>query len=271
MSEPLGRRCALTLLIALAVATVAGLIAWGPVLLEPTAHGYADTRAWGGLHNAANVLASLPLLAAAVWGSFATRDSRWSGELRRPWTAFHVCAGAAGAVAAAYHAAPGNAAFVLAHALTAAAFVFLTQGVLAERVHAGFGSFRALVGAALLVTFACTIVLLGAALGRGIDMRPLMLLEVMPLLLIPGGALWLPGAHTRASDWIIMLVAYGVAKAFDVADAAVLAATGWISGHGLMHLSLAAVAGWLAYCAASARSAAEAPDTRRHTSLNTSG
>ena len=102
-------------------------------------------------------------------------------------------------------------------------------------------------------------------------MRPLMLLEVMPVLLIPAGALWLPGEHTRASDWIIMLVAYGVAKGFDAADAAVLSVTGWISGHGLMHLSLAAVAGWLAYCAASARAGTEAPDTRRHTSLNTSG
>lgn len=271
MSEPLSRRCALALLVALAAATVAGLIAWGPVLLVPSAHAYADDRAWGGLHNAANVLASLPLLAAALWGMLATRASRWSDELRRPWAAFHGCAGAAATVAAAYHAAPGDASFVLAHALTAAGFVFLGQGVLAERVHPGFGSPRALVGAGLLAACACVIVVAGAALGRGIDMRPLMLLEVMPVLLIPAGALWLPGAHTRASDWIIMLVAYGVAKGFDTADAAVLAATGWISGHGLMHLCLAVVAGWLAYCAASARSGTEAPDTRRHTSLNTSG
>lgn len=271
MSEPLGRRCALTLLVAMAVASVAGLIAWGPVTLAPSAHAYADDRAWGGLHNAANVLASLPLLAAALWGVFATRASRWGDELRRPWTSFHVCAGAAAAVAAVYHAAPGDASFVLAHALTAAGFVFLGQGVLAERVHPGFGSVRALVGAGLLAALACAIVLVGASLGRGIDMRPLLLLQVMPVLLIPAGALWLPGSHTRASDWIIMLLAYGVAKGLDAADAAVLSVTGSISGHGLMHLSLAAVAGWLAYCAASARSGAETPDTRRHTSLNTSG
>jgi hypothetical protein len=118
---------------------------------------------------------------------------------------------------------------------------------------------------------ACSIVLLGAAWGRGVDMRPLLLLEVLPVLLIPAGALWLPGAHTRTSDWIIALVAYGVAKAFDAADAAVLSVTGWISWHGLMHLTLAAVAAWLAYCAGNARAGAETPDTRRHTSLNTSG
>jgi hypothetical protein len=271
MSEPLSRRCALTLLVAMAVAAVAGLIAWGPVLLVPAAHAYADARAWGGLPNAANVLASLPLLAAAVWGFFATRASRWSHEVRRPWTAFHLCAGAAATVAAVYHAAPGDASFVLAHALTAAGFVFLGQGVLAERVHPGFGSTRALVGAGLLVVLACAVVLAGAASGQGIDMRPFMLLEVLPVLLIPAGALWLPGAHTRASDWVIMLVGYGVAKAFDAADAVVLSVTGWISGHGLMHLILAAVAGWLAYCAATARPRAGAPDTRRHTSLNTSG
>ena len=76
---------------------------------------------------------------------------------------------------------------------------------------------------------------------------------------------------TLALIGIIMLVAYGIAKGFDAADSAVLSATGWISGHGLMHLCLAAVAGWLAYCASSARSGADAPDTRRQTSLNTSG
>lgn len=271
MSEPLGRRCALTLLVAMAVATVAGLIAWGPVLLAPALHAYADDRAWGSLHNAANVLASLPLLVAALWGIVATRASRWSDELRRPWTAFHVCAGAAAAVAAVYHAAPGDASFVLAHALTAAGFVFLGLGVLAERVHPGFGSARALFGAGLLAALACAIVLVGAPLGRGIDMRPLLLLEVMPVLLIPAGALWLPGTHTRASDWIIMLSAYGLAKGFDAADASVLSVTGWISGHGLMHLCLATAAGWLAYCAATARAGVEAADNRRLTSLNTSG
>jgi hypothetical protein len=271
MSEPLSRRCALTLLIALAAATVAGLIAWGPVLLATTAHAYADDRAWGGLPNSANVLASLPLLAAGIWGLLATRASRWSEELRRPWMAFHACAAAAATVAAVYHAAPGDTSFILAHALTGAAFVFLGQGVLAERVHPEFGSTQALLGASALVGLACAFVFAGAALGHGIDMRPFMLLEVLPVLLIPAGALWLPGAHTRASDWIIMLVAYGVAKGFDAADAAVLSATGWISGHALMHLSLAAVAAWLAYCAASARSEAAAPVTRRHTSLNTSG
>lgn len=271
MSEPLSRRCALTLLIALAVATVAGLIGWGPVLLAPSAHAYADDRAWGGLQNAANVLASLPLLATGIWGLLATRASRWSVELRRPWMAFHAFAAAAAFVAAVYHAAPGETTFVLAHALAGTAFVFLGQGVLAERVHPVFGSTRALIGAGLLVGLACAVVIAGAALGHGIDMRAFILLEVLPVLLIPAGALWLPGAHTRASDWILMLVAYGVAKCFDAADAAVLSATGWISGHGLMHLSLAAVAAWLAYCAGSARSRAEVSVSRRHTSLNTSG
>lgn len=271
MSEPLSRRCALTLLLAMAVASMAGLLAWGPVLLASDAHVYADDRALGGLSNAANVLASLPLLAASLWGIVATRASRWGDELRGPWVAFHFCAGAAAGVAAAYHAAPGDTSFVLAHALSAAGFVFLSLGVLAERVHPDFGSTRALLGAGLLAVLACAIVLADAALGHGIDMRPLMLLEWLPVLLIPAGALWLPGAHTRSTDWIIMLVAYGIAKGFDAADSAVLSATGWISGHGLMHLCLAAVAGWLAYCASSARSGADAPDTRRQTSLNTSG
>jgi len=271
MSEPLGRRGVLAVLAALALAVLVGLIAWGPVVLDERVHAYADTRAWGLLPHAGNVLASLPLLMAAAWGWFTTRASRWGTELRRPWAGFHVCAAAAAVMAALYHAAPRDETFVLAHVLTAAGFVLLTLGVLAERVDARFGSVRALLGALVLVLGAATLVGLRSALGLGIDMRPLLLLQVLPVLLIPAGALWLPGAHTRASDWLIVLVAYAAAKVFDAADAAVLETTGWIGGHALMHLSIAALTAWLAYCAAAARAGSAGSASRRHTSLNTSG
>jgi hypothetical protein len=46
MSEPLSRRCALTLLLAMAVASMAGLLAWGPVLLASDAHATPTIARW---------------------------------------------------------------------------------------------------------------------------------------------------------------------------------------------------------------------------------
>jgi hypothetical protein len=111
--------------------------------------------------------------------------------------------------------------------------------------------------------------------GHG-DMRPLLFLEGLPILLIPAGALRLNGRFTSSGDWLAMLYLYVAARCAGLADSAVFNLSGWISGHTLMHLLLAAVAARLAYRAATApgsapdRVATGVEPTQRSTSLNTS-
>jgi len=271
MTEQLGRRCALVILAALTLATCVGLLAWGPVLLDAGMHDYAGQRRWLGLPNAVNVLCNLPLVLAGLWGWRATRTSAWPATVRLPWQGFFISVTGGSLVAAVYHAAPGNTGYVLAQVAMSAAFVMLTFGMLAERVQAGFGSRAGLQGAAVLLALATAVVVLGAGLRGSVDLRPFLLLQILPVLLIPTGALGLPGSYTRAGDWLVMLIAYGAAKCFDLFDAQIHAFTGWIGGHALMHLALAGVAGQLAYRAASATPSAPAgdPAVRAQTSLNT--
>lgn len=262
-SGPMGRRCALALLVALAAGVAAGLLAWGPVRLGPAAHAYADERAWAGLPHALNVLACLPLFIAACAGVFTTWRSAWGDEVRRPWMAFHAFAALSALGSAVYHASPSDAAYLLAHGATSGAFVMLTAGALAERVHRSFGAWRGLAAAALLLLLCGALVAASHLAGDGADVRPMLLLQVLPVLLIPAGAAWLPGCYTLGRDWLVVLATYGLAKLLDLGDAAVLQATGGLSGHTAMHLALAGVAAWIAYRAAASR--------RRQTSSNTSG
>lgn len=266
MHDLLGRRGTLVLLAAMALALATGLLAWGPVPLEPAALRHADTRTWQGLPNALNVLACLPQVAVGIWGWRVTRASAWPDTLRRAWAAFHLCTLLGGALALLYHLQPGPLGWIAAHTALCGAFAALTAGALAERVDPRFGHART--GALLLAA----VLLAGgvAAAGRGADIRPLLLFEVLPVLLLPAGAISLPGAWTRATDWLVMLSGYGLARLADMNDARLLATTGGISGHALMHLLLAAVSGWLAYCAVRAPTA-DAVDNRRQTSLNTAG
>lgn len=268
MTEQLGRRCALVLFVAMSIALLTGLLAWGPVPLGPGAHEYADMRAWFGLPNAANLLASLALLPAALFGLVATRSSGWPMALRRPWLGFHACALAAAVLAAVYHLAPTDTAYLLANTALSAACALLTAALLAERVDPRFGS-------AAAVGSICAIV--AAAAGwvgwtGASDLRPFIMIDVLPVLLVPAGALGLPGGHLRSTDWTAVLFAYAAAKLADIGDAAIFAATGWLSGHALMHLGLAFVAAWLAYCAARATAGAD-PEAvaQRQASLNTAG
>lgn len=271
MTEQLGRRCVLVLLAALSFAMVVGLLAWGPIRLDASVHRYADRQSRAGLPHAVTVLANLPIVLTGLWGWIATRRSRWSREVRLPWQAFHAFVVAGGLVAAVYHAMPGDLGYVWAQLTLSAAFVMLTFGALAERVSPRFGSPQGLRLAAVLVCICLALVLLDVATGQPIDLRPFVVLQVLPVLLIPAGAVSLPGAFTRPVDWLAMLTLYAASKILDIVDAGVLHRTGWISGHALMHLCLAGVVGWLAYRAARepANESAEADSSSRSVSMTT--
>lgn len=270
MTDALGRRCALVLLAALTLATLVGLLAWGPVPLDAGVHHYADQRRWLGLPNAGNVLANLPLLLVGLWGWRVTQASGWPAPLRQAWAGFHACVVGGSAIASVYHVAPTTAGYVLAQMAMSAAFVLLTLGMLAERVHAGFAARPGATAAALVGAATLAALVSGSAADGAVDLRPFLLLQLIPVLLIPAGALSLPGTHTRPSDWLFMLVAYAAAQGFDLADAPIHAATGWLGGHALMHLALAGVAARLAYRAASAGTVVDdIGTTRAQTSLNT--
>ncbi len=270
------RRGALTLLATLLLFVALGLLAWGPLPTGAHVHEYADGRSWMHIPNTANVLVNLLVFWLAVWGWCATRISAWPRALRRPLQGFHLWVMAAAFAAAIYHAAPSDAQLVASRACQACAFVLLALGLLAERVDARFGSGSVCVCAtiAVLLTGAAT-AYVGQHQGHA-DLRALLLIESIPLLLIPIAVLRLPGTQTRGSDWWIALVLYAISKLLALADAPIFHASGWISGHTLMHLGCALVVGWMAYRAGVARAAASALDasvgvlSQRHTSLNTS-
>lgn len=268
MSDLLGRRCALVLLAAMAAALATGLLAWGPVPLAAVAFDHADERRWLGVPNAFNVFASLPLLFAAGWGLRTTRAAPWPPGLRRAWTAFHACAAAGALLAALHHLYPSFATWLPATTAMCAGFGMLAAGALAERVDERLARPPALIGLGTVVLLAA----LWVGWHGGGDVRPFLLIEALPVLLLPAGALSLTGVHTRAGDWVLMLAGYAVAKLADLADARLYAASGWIGGHALMHLLLAGVTAWLAYAAVRARSGdVEDEGSQRQASLNTAG
>jgi hypothetical protein len=263
----LDRRCALFTLLAMGLAIGTGMLAWGPIPLTPSAHTYADGRSLGGLPHGANVLMSLPMLLVGVWGWRAVGHSGWPATLQTPWRLCFACIALSGGLAAAYHLAPGDAGYLAAQAAAAGASILLLCGFLAERVDARFGLALACVVALLVVTLATGMSSLG-----GTDLRPLLLLQLLPVLLIPAGALGLAGHHTAKADWLVILGLYALARALDVGDAAVMRFSGnAISGHALMHLCLTGVAARLAYRAGASPAAKERGIVQASTSFSTSG
>jgi hypothetical protein len=268
--------CTLVLLLAMMVALAVGLMAWGPISLQPDDHLYADLSAWAGIPNAFNVLSCLPLVGTGLWGLVAVWRSDWPASMRMPWLGFFGLVAVHSMAAGVYHLWPGDGSHAVAHVLAAGAFVMLLLGFLAERVDARYGGLQSLaIGAALAVL--AGIWWFGGewSIGRG-DMRALVFLETVPVLLIPAGAQRLKGRFTSSGDWLAMLYLYVAARGAGLADAAIFQTTGWLGGHTLMHLLLAALAARLAYRAGTVPGAVlgfagrMAEPTQRNTSLNTS-
>jgi hypothetical protein len=189
---------------------------------------------------------------------------------------FFACAALMSLSSAAYHVDPSDAGYVVSHAFGAGAMTLLGLLFLAERVDGLFGSIPAIVGGIGIVAFATLWWFAGHwATGHG-DLRALLFLECLPLLLVPSGALRLPGRFTGGVDWLAMMLLYLLARGAGWVDRPLFELSAGIGGHALMHLLLAGVAGCVAYRAGVApgtrrSAAASASDpTQRRTSLNTS-
>ncbi|MGY4827445.1 hypothetical protein ACVNIS_02585 [Sphaerotilaceae bacterium SBD11-9] len=265
----LHRRCALFTLVALSLAIAMGLLAWGPLPLTASTHAYADARPLGPIAQGLNALMSLPLLLAGVWAWRALGRSDWPAALRTPWRLGSICIALAGALSTAYHASPGDVAYLAAQAAGAGAFTLLSCGFLAERVDVRFGCGQSCVAALGVVALATALSASGA-----MDVRPLLLLHLLPVLLIPAGTLGLPGSHTTRAHWLLMLGLYALARVCDASDGTIMRYTGHaVSGHSLMHLCVAAMAARLAYLATRPieESAEDDGSAQASTSFSTSG
>lgn len=257
-------RSAVVLLVAMTVALTFGFVAAGSMPIAPAQHRFADMRAWGPLEGAVNTLCGLPLVALAGWGLRRTRQAPVPVALSLPWQLFFTLSACGGLLGMVYHQHAEDAAYVLAQTFVSGASVALLLGFLAERVDSRCGSSAACAAALFAV-------LMGAALwcADG-DLRVLRLLQTLPVLLIPAGALGLPGRRTAGADWGLMLLAYGAGHLLGLFDQAVFDALRWISGHALMHLCMAVVVGRLAYRAGATLDAEDGGDSHPSVSLKTS-
>jgi len=244
-----------------------GLLAWGPIGLPPGSHVFAA--------HGVNALLSLPTLLAGVWGWRALASSHWSEALQAPWHCFFAGITLSAGASLIYHWAPGDLSYLAEQAATAGAFALLLCGFLAERVDARWGSRRMCLVAISAVMLASAASCFSVLILGQMDLRPMLLLLWGPALLIPTGALSLPASHTTKLDWQLILGLCATTQLLSLGDSAMLGFTGGaLSGHALMHPSLAGITAWLAYRASTASSVACEDDvglTQANTSLNTSG
>jgi hypothetical protein len=238
------KRVHLPALITLAV--VALMLAYGPIAQLPDYHAFADRSRWLGVEHAGDVFSNLGFALVGLWGFWRLYPLRGHAALRAGWPGwalFLVALTLTGAGSAYYHLAPDNLSLVWDRLPIALACAGLLAAVRAETLVAGHAGRDA----AWLGLFAVASVAwwYGTELLGWGDLRPYLLLQVLPILLIP---VWqaMSGVSGRERWWFgAALLLYVLAKVAELNDHALLAALGWVSGHTLKHVLATLAAGVL--------------------------
>jgi len=229
------RRVAVLLAVAAAGVLVAALAP--PLRQDPAYHAFADRRAFFGIPYALNVLSNVGFLAVGVWSLAEVAQARLLRWERAAAFLFALGLVLTGVGSAWYHLAPSNATLVWDRLPLSALFPIVFAVVTGDRVSPAAGR-------ALFLPLAVFGVVSVVWWDLTDDLRPYAVAQFLPLALIPLMLALFPGRRP-ARPLIVGVALYAVGKLFEVADGAVLAAGGLVSGHTVKHLLAAAAAAFI--------------------------
>jgi hypothetical protein len=215
-----------------------------PLPQDQAYHRFADSRAFLGVDNAADVLSNFAFLVVGVMGllllwrgraesqRFSTAEEMW------PYWVFFCAVALTAFGSAYYHLAPDDARLVWDRLPMSVAFMALVAAVLAERVDVKLGVKLlfplAVIGVATVLYWASVD-----------DLRPYLLVQYGSIAAVLALSALFPSRYTRGEMIFAAAALYAVAKVLEAQDRAVFEFTGGgVSGHTLKHL-LAATALYL--------------------------
>ena len=236
------------LLALIALAAIAAVVAQPPLAQDAGYHAFADQRALLGIAHFWDTASNLAFALAGLAGLAALRANARAdfGGLRSAYAVFFGGATLVAVGSAGYHLAPSNASLVWDRLPMTIAFMAFFTIVIGEH---GAPRLAQRLLLPLLAAGIGAVAWWAAAVwtGRPDDLRPYLLVQFLPMLLIPLIALLFP-ARTGERRWLWLLLAcYALAKVCEAFDAEIFAATGQISGHTLKHLVAAAGVSMMAF------------------------
>jgi hypothetical protein len=224
------------LLAGISAAAVAGLPLHGPITQDAAYHRFADQRTLLGVPNLWNVVSNVPFLLVGLLGLRLLRRGHCGGELahlRPAYLAFFFALCLVTFGSGYYHLNPGDASLVWDRLPMTLAFMALFSAILQEHIPG-----RLIRGSlTTLLVFGLGSVAVWQMTG---DLRAYVLVQFLPMLLIPVVMLVYRSRAPGARMMWAVLAGYVAAKLLEHFDAAIYRAIG-LGGHCLKHL-MAAVA-----------------------------
>jgi len=209
----------------------------GPIAQPPHYNEFADQSVAAGIPHAADVLSNIGFAFVAIWGWLTLWPRRASAQLRSGWPGYRLFLIGLFLTAfgsAFYHLAPDNARLIWDRLPIALACAGLIVGVRGD-TRPGLNTEIEAIALALLAVASVAWWVYTARSGAD-DLRPYLLLQGLPLILIP---LWQAIYRAPRADRIAFAAAmalYVAAKVAEVLDHRIANTLGFVSGHTLKHL-----------------------------------
>jgi hypothetical protein len=245
----MGARVKTGVLLSICAVALLGVALLPPISDDPGYQQFADHRSLAGIPNFADVASNLAFLVAGLLGliflarrrggppAFATAAERW------PYMVFFAGVTLCGLGSAFFHLAPDSWRLAVDRAPMTVAFMGFVAAVVADRISPRLGV--ALLWPLVALGLASVAFwLLGELRGAG-DLRPFVLVQYLPMLLVPLVCVLYPSRYTRPADVWGTVALYGLAKLGEVGDAALLGLGHVVSGHTVKHLLAGLAAWWL--------------------------
>jgi hypothetical protein len=223
----------------LALGSFGGALFLRPIPQNPDYHRFADSRTMFGIPNFLNVASNLPFLVAGVLGVaqvFKPSTPFPAPWVRWPWLALTGSVVLTGLGSPYYHWNPTDGTLFWDRLPMAIGFGAVLGIIVLERMDLRLG--RALWAPLVLAGGGS---LLFWRLGG--DLRFYGLFQGWAIVLVPLILLLFPSRTAGTHHWFLILGLYGIAKVFELGDAATYRMGGFVSGHTLKHL-FAGAASW---------------------------
>jgi hypothetical protein len=225
------------ILFGVTLAAVLALAVYGPIPQAADYHAFADQRPFLGIPNFSNTLSNIGFLLVGSAGLWALRRGVPAGGLallRPAYLVFFAGTALLFPTSGIYHLWPNNTTLAWDRLAMAIAFMAFFAIVIGEQIDPRLGA-RLLAPLVLIGVVSVAYWRLSDT-GEGGDLRLYLLIQFLPMLLIPLIAVSYPPFLRPTWYLWALLASYGLAKVFELLDEPILQLSQGLSGHTLKHI-----------------------------------
>ena len=224
------------IILVLTILAIGAVLLQSPIAQDQSYHLFNDTRTIFGILNFWNVISNLPFLFAGISGLWwiKSEHSNYLSELRGAYFTLFAGVTLVAIGSGYYHIMPSNSTLVWDRLPMTIAFMALLSVIVGEFISVRIGKLL------LLPLLFCGALSVGywhmSEINGGGDLRWYVLVQFVPVLIIPVILIFFNSAFTHSRGYWMLLSTYVVAKLLEHFDSEIHDALIVLSGHSLKHI-----------------------------------